>query len=281
VSIQDIWEFDIDWTLTTGVRFDDYSDFGATTNYRGALVWTTTDKLTSKLLYSTAFRAPTFSELYAQNNPVGVGNPNLDPETIRTTELAFTYEMDSGLTTSMNIYHYNTEDMIDFVANNNGGNTAQNNKSLTGKGIELEAQWSINRHWQLMANYSYQHTKDDDTHEEVAFIPKQQFYFDARWYFMPDWELSGQLNWVADRAREVGDSRSGIDDYTLVNLTLRRKNLGLGGKGRWEIAATINNLFDEQAYEPSNGLPVLSIPGDYPLNERRIYAEIRYYLPNK
>ena len=77
-----------DWYLTAGVRHDQYSDFGGTTNPRLALVWDTAYNLTSKLLYGQAFRPPSFSELYNINNPVGQGNPNLKPETNQSVELA-------------------------------------------------------------------------------------------------------------------------------------------------------------------------------------------------
>jgi iron complex outermembrane receptor protein len=98
---------------------------------------------------------------------------------------------------------------------------------------------------------------------------------------MTDWELSSQLNWIGNRKREIGDMRADIDDYTLINMNLRRKNISFGhGNECWEFAASIKNLFNENAYEPSSGLPIASIPNDYPLNERRIYAEIRYHLPN-
>ncbi|HDK02834.1 MAG TPA: TonB-dependent receptor, partial [Gammaproteobacteria bacterium] len=92
VYLQDEWDFVRDWALTAGVRYDRYSDFGGTTNPRLALVWQARYDLTAKLLYGRAFRAPSFAELFSINNPVGLGNPNLKPETINTAELAFDYQ---------------------------------------------------------------------------------------------------------------------------------------------------------------------------------------------
>jgi len=275
LSFQDIWEIDLDWTLTAGIRYDEYSDFGNTINPRVALVWTATESLIAKLLYGEAFRAPNFSELHSQNNPIILGNDSLDPETIKTTELAIRYEVTPDITTGLNLYHYKAKDMIEFVANADGTSTAQNDKNLTGKGFEIEASWEPNKILKVSANYAYQSTKNDKTDKQIEYVPKKQFYLDARWKFKPDWELSSQLNWIADRERAEGDLRKDIGDYTLVNLTLRRSNFGFGdGKKNWEFAATIKNLFDENAFEPSDG----SIPDDYPLNERRFYAEIRYHL---
>jgi iron complex outermembrane receptor protein len=47
VYAQDEWSFARDWTLTGGVRYDSYSDFGSTTNPRLALVWEARQDLTA------------------------------------------------------------------------------------------------------------------------------------------------------------------------------------------------------------------------------------------
>ena len=75
IYIQDIWQLSNDWELTAGVRSDHYSDFGSTTNPRFALVWANTYRLTTKLFYGEAFRAPSFAETKEVNNPVALGNP--------------------------------------------------------------------------------------------------------------------------------------------------------------------------------------------------------------
>lgn len=89
--LQDEWSFIRDWSLTAGVRWDHYSDFGDTVNPRLALVWLTRHDLTTKFLYGRAFRAPSFAEQFIINNPVSLGNPELKPETINTLELLFDY----------------------------------------------------------------------------------------------------------------------------------------------------------------------------------------------
>ena len=68
------------WELTAGLRYDDYNDFGDTWNPRLALVWAARHDLTAKVLYGQAFRAPSFTEFRLQNNPVALGNDELDPE---------------------------------------------------------------------------------------------------------------------------------------------------------------------------------------------------------
>ena len=76
-----------------------------------------------------------------------------------------------------------------------------------------------------------------------------------------------------DRNRAAGDPRSDVDDYVLVDLTLRRTHLWKN----WEVALLVKNLFDEDAREPSpNGDPVPFIPDDLPLAGRSILGELRY-----
>jgi outer membrane receptor protein involved in Fe transport len=117
---QDEWKLARNWLATTGVRYDHFSDFGNTTNPRLALVWATTDKITTKLLYGKAFRAPSFSELFATSNPLTLGNPNLKPETIDTYELALSHQLSSRLLYTANIYRYNIKDFITFVPQTGG-----------------------------------------------------------------------------------------------------------------------------------------------------------------
>ncbi len=110
--VQDEWQFAKNWSLTGGLRYDYYSDFGDTVNPRFALVWQTTEQLTSKILYGEAFRAPSFVEQYQRNNQLFVGNPSLMHETIHTTELAFDYRPMHSLRTGVNLYYYKIENLI-------------------------------------------------------------------------------------------------------------------------------------------------------------------------
>ena len=134
--IQDVWQFSNDWELTAGLRYDDYSDFGATTNPRLALVWSTSYELTTKFLYGEAFRAPSFAQTRAINNPLIQGNLELQPEQIKSYEVAFDYRPSYDLTLNLNFFHYNWTDIIQFIPDFSGSSrTAQNAGEQTGKGL--------------------------------------------------------------------------------------------------------------------------------------------------
>lgn len=268
-SLQDEWSFAKNWELTAGVRFDHYSDFGETVNPRMALVWETIPELTTKLLYGEAFRPPSFSELFAINNPAVLGNPNLDPEKIRTLELVFDYQPANNFRTILNLFGYKINDLIEFVQDTDATTkTAQNAKDQNGYGFEIETDWHMTETFRLRSNFAFQRSKDEDTKEAVPDAPALQFYLNPNWNFYPDWSLVGQLIWIGDRARADNDIRPGIKNYTLVNVTLRRKKIF----NHWEAALSAHNLFNENAREPAPS----TIPTDYPLEGRSIYGELRF-----
>ncbi len=269
LSVQDEWQLAPDWELTSGLRFDHYSDFGATVNPRLALVWETSYNLTSKLLYGRAFRAPSFSEQFAQNNPVILGNDHLDPETIDTVELAFAYRPILNLQTDLSIFTYRARELIEFELDAGGvTKTAQNARDQLGYGFEFEFEWQLSSALKLFGNYAWQHAEDRDSGSRIADAPGQQLYLAGEWKFWPYWSVTPKLSWIADRHRAPDDSRADIADYTLVDLTLRRSKLF----EHFELAVAVRNLFDEDAREPSSG----TIPDDYPLEGRNLWAELRY-----
>jgi outer membrane receptor for ferrienterochelin and colicins len=269
VYAQDEWAFTRDWYLTAGVREDHYSDFGSTTNPRLALVWETAYNLTSKLLYGRAFRPPSFSELYNTANPVLIGNPNLKPETNRSTELAFAWQATSTLQANLNLFHYLWEDIL----RPDSSNVVQNAGSQHGEGFETELVWDANQSLRLSGNYAYQHSVDETTGLDAGSAPRNHIYARADWRFMPRWTLDGQFNYVSDRKRAPGDTRPGIADYHTVDLTLRSQNRS----GDWDFSFKVLNLFNADAREPSPA-PGLLIPNDLPVDPRAWRVELTHQL---
>ena len=278
--IQDEWSFARHWELTAGVRYDDYNDFGSSVNPRVALVWETRYDLTTKLLYGQAFRAPTFAEKYGKNNPVLIGETNITPEEIETLELAFDYKPTEALRTVLSLFYYEADDIIDYIdgAPPVTPDVATNITAQKGHGLELEFDWLAHETFRLRGNLAYQRSEKVATDEDVIDTPELQFYLNPHWAFLPDWSLDIQYYWIGNRHRAAGDTRDAIDDYDLVNLSIRRKNIAK----HWDVALAVRNLFDEDAREPSpydsNGLDgvFVPIPNDYPMEGRSIYGEVRY-----
>ena len=273
--LQDEWNFRRDWTLTAGLRMDDYSDFGTTLNPRLALVWQTSYALTTKMLYGRAFRAPSFGELYNVNNPATLGNSSLDPETIDTVELGFDWDAGRGIRAAMNVFYYRMDDIIRLAPDPAPltSTSAQNTGKQTGYGLEAELSWQASRRLRLSGNYAYQKSTDKDADDDVGFAPTHLAYARADWTFTPQWSVSSQATGVFDRKRAPGDTRSQVDDYVSFDLTLRGQQL-FGDD--WGMRLSARNLFNGNVREPSASA---LIPNDLPMAGRNVFLELSKAFP--
>lgn len=274
-TLQDVWQLANDWELTAGVRYDHYTQFGETINPRLALVWSTSQNVTNKFMYGSAFRAPSFAEAYGMNNPIALGNEDLDPETIKTFEWAIDYRVSDALRLGTNLFHYTWKDIIEYVPGV-AGNTAENTGEQKGYGLELEADWQVRDDLQLKGSYAYQYSKDEMVDHVAAGAPNHQTTLRADWEFKPDWHLNGVLNWVGKRNRGAGDTRSDLDGYSMLDMTLRYRK----PSSPWEVAVAGRNLFNTDAREPTTGANAILLPDDLPLAGCNFFVELRY-IPDK
>jgi vitamin B12 transporter len=95
--------------IALALRGDDNEQFGRHTT--GSLAWGTavTEGVRVTASYGTAFKAPTFNQLYFP----GFGNPNLEPETSRTAEVGVNGKLAAGRW-SLNVYETEADDLIAF-----------------------------------------------------------------------------------------------------------------------------------------------------------------------
>ena len=220
---QDVWLLDNDWELTAGIRYDNYSDFGSTVNPRIALVWSTSYKLTTKFLTARHFALLSFAQTRAINNPLILGNIDLKPEEIESYEIAFDYRPNYQLTLNTNFFYYDWTDIIQFVPDLNGSTrTAQNAGEQTGYGMEFEVNWSATDNLTIVSNFSLQKSTDETLDVAASKSPEKQFYLRGDLALPRDWRVNMQANWVMDRNRMAGDSRPSIDDYVVVDLSVRK-----------------------------------------------------------
>jgi iron complex outermembrane receptor protein len=272
--VQDEWQFAQNWQLVSGIRYDHYSDFGSTINPRAALIWATTDTITTKLLYGRAFRAPSLNELYAANNPIAGGNTDLDAETIDTFEIALSHQVTSQLLYGINVFYYEIDDLITAEPLSGPISTEyRNTGKRKGHGAEFETTYQALDDLKIIANYAYQYATDDKTNEVVGEAPNHQVYGRAEWRAFSGWYLNTQINWVGEQKRVAADTREPVSDYTTVDLTLRTDGLWLG----LDMSLSVRNVFDDDVWDPSPYAdPVPLVPGDFPMVGRNVVGEIQY-----
>lgn len=255
VFLQDEWRFRPDWELTAGLRYDHYSDFGDVATPRLALVWETAPAFTTKLIYGEAFRAPSFTELYATSNPFALGNPALTPEELRSVELGLAVHPGESWVWNLNLWRFRVEDYIDFVPMP-GTLTlmAQNAGRYRGEGVTNEL---VLRHDKLevSANLTLQRTENAQTGEDLGVAPDYFGYLRVSREMAPRWLLAGQLRYVGPRERQPGDPQPDLAGYTSLDLVLRHQLWpGL------ELSAVGRNVLDEDMREPGTSPLPESIP---------------------
>lgn len=257
--LQDEWKLLENVNLTTGVRYDHYSDFGDTINPRVGLVWSFLENADLKLLYGQAFRAPNFLELYNRNNPVVVGNPNLKPEKIETFETGLGYRLNRYLGLDLNYFYSTIDDQIVWNTTTTPPSYANRGKSET-QGIELGLNGSVSNELSWKASYAYQDPRDGITGRRLPYVPSHRASASLNYAPLKYVNLHSDLLWTGPRPRTAGDTRSEMPDYTTVDLAVTFKNFFQ----TLEIQATIHNLFDQRYKDPDTSGAAKLVPGDFP-----------------
>lgn len=272
VYLQDEWHLAPDWNLTTGLRHDRYSDVGSTTNPRLALVWEASYNLTAKLLYGSAFRAPSFVELYSINNPTQRGNPAIKPETIKSLEAALIWQASPRLQAKFAVFKFDMKNLIRTVPDTQSGSSASyaNVAEQDGQGLEAEFIWQTRHDLRLSGNYSLQKNTDLSTQTDAGYAPRHHLFLRADWQLPQDWQSSLSLDYVAGRKRTANDKRPAVANYQTLDWVLNKK-LGL-----WDFSLTLKNALNQDARSPS--FAPGTITNDIPLAGRSIFLQARYKL---
>jgi vitamin B12 transporter len=226
-------------TMQLNLRHDDYSDVGGATTGLAAYGYQITPQWRVSAQYSTAFRAPSFNDLYFP----GFGNPQLKPERARSVEGGLRY-FAGNTTVRLAVYQTHASDLIVF---DTATNTAQNIAKARIDGAELAwvTTWA---EWRLDVNVDASHPVDESTGERLLRrAPYRAGVALERAFGQVD--IGGSIMHVA--ARYDSDintfARTRLDPYTLLRATLGYR---IGNHVR--LTLRVENLTNEQ-YELVSG----------------------------
>lgn len=170
-------------SITGGLRYDDYNDFGSAVNPRLGVTYKFNSHFVLKGLYGNAFRAPTFMELYDNTtigNEFGVkGNEKLNQEKINTSELGAEI-IYKRIQIKYNVFYVRTDNLIRIYDPHGGGSvgTYENIGNLTNYGNEAELVIKLYEGVYFFANYSqfisvFEWNKNVARKSDVTFFDKQ------------------------------------------------------------------------------------------------------------
>lgn len=240
--------------VQSSLRLDNNSAYG--TNWTGALTASTfvSDSVEVLSTASTAFRAPSFNELYYPN----YGNEDLKPEESRTLEVAVRQFLSRG-EWRLSLYRTDLENLIDTDPDTF---MAANISEATLTGVELEWQYQLDSYG-LLLNGSYLDARDGD---------------DERLPNRPEWSAfasvdrrQGPVSVVTDLTAEQGRVSVGeeLEGFAILGVGARY-HLG----ERSFIAARIDNLLDQE-YVLNN----YYLDGEYYNTAGRTYRlSVEYHL---
>ncbi|GAB4273451.1 MAG: colicin FY TonB-dependent receptor YuiR [Methylomicrobium sp.] len=269
VYAEDIWDVTEHLRWTLGARFDHYSDFGSTINPRSTLVWEFVENYRLRLSYGSAFRAPTFAELYNKNNPAIVGSRALQPEQIDTFEIGVGGDITETVGFNITGFRNEIRDIITPTAGTGAANIHANRGKIETMGVETELNWHFMPGGLFAANYTYQDSRYAHSDRRVADTPRHRATLLATVPLPYDLKWHTQLLLRQGTGRATGDNRPDAPGYGIVNTTLRAVDL-LNYQGV-ELRGSIFNLFDKRYVDPS---PIASTISDFPKPGRTFFIEL-------
>ncbi|WP_448547613.1 TonB-dependent receptor plug domain-containing protein [Thalassotalea fusca] len=133
---QDIALMDRQLEMIVGARYDHHAIFGDKVSSRLGMTWQSSEDWSAKLLWGSAYRPPTFLQQYEIRSDNNVpGNPNIKPETIKTTEFELSYYVSAAHTISARLFN---SDLRDFIQSIDGGQYQNTDDRQSIFGTEIE-----------------------------------------------------------------------------------------------------------------------------------------------
>ena len=233
-------------SITPGVAFNSYSDFG-NFSYPGLDIgWTFSPKI---ILYANAgytYRIPTYTDLFYSDFTTQ-GNNNLKPEKALTGEVGFRYGTDK-VQYYLAYFNRKASDLIDYVKFDEASKWEANNiQELTTNGIEAEFQWQFILEGQpqkLIMGYAF---LNDNLAEGI--VPYSRYSINSLKHpFTATYQAQFSDHWYFFTAIKYGE-RPIQEGYTVIDFNLVWK------QKKWELNLMINNLLDTR-YTETNLVPM-------------------------
>ncbi len=225
------------WLANATVRSDDYQYQGRQNTYQAAVGFRPLKAVTVRLNQGTAFRAPTFTDLYVEGNPWVAANPLLQPEEARNTELGVHIQTRNG-SWDVAIFSNRIDNLIasDFDAQS-GKFKSVNIDAATLEGMELSSRFTA---------FGLEHTlaltlldaSDDTTGADLVRRPSRSL----NWSLAKSWDkLDLGVDFIYRSNRpSISYFNTRLGGYAIINLSANYHLVeGL------TLSARVDNLSDK------------------------------------
>jgi vitamin B12 transporter len=253
-AVVGVWQWrDGPQALQANLRHDDSSQFGGRTTGALAYGYALGGGFRMSASYGTAFKAPTFNDLYFP----GFSNPALRPETAHSAEAALRYAA-GGLSAGVVAYRNRVRDLIVFECDAAFNCAPQNVADATLEGVTLELE-ARRAEFVIRASADFQRPEDDASGNLLPRRARRHASIGAAqsWGAL---RVGAELIASSERFDDAANTRR-MGGYATVNLTADYA-LAAG----WTLFARFDNALDKH-YE---------LAADYNTPGASVFAGVRY-----
>lgn len=219
-------------------RFTDDEQFGENTTYSAGYAYQF-EPVKVAISHGTAFKAPTFDDLYYPLSFGYQGNPDLKPEESETTELSISGNGSSTWEISL----YKT-DIRNLISINDSWTTVENTDKAEIEGVDASYKISYGN-WNHTLAYQYVNAKDAATGKKLRFRPQDTVKWQIN-YAANQWSAGSEIIWEGKRYT-TADNSSSLPAFAVVNLFTTYQITQ-----EWTLGSRIENLFDKE-YQTNPG----------------------------
>ncbi|GKW49936.1 TonB-dependent receptor domain-containing protein [Halomonas sp. NCCP-2165] len=223
--------------VQASLRHDDNEAFGEEVTGSLALGYALDDSHTLRASVGTAFKAPTFNDLYYRDQWGNFGNPDLEAETSTSYELGVRGQYRDYFW-DLALYRSEIDDLIQWKDQGNFTSAPEQVDRALIRGLELSAGAEL-ADWTLAAALTWSDPEDRETGKQLRRRASQSLRLDVD-RELGDWSLGG--SWVVQNHRyDDAANEERLAGFGLVNL-----RAGWDFAPGWSTRLTVENAFDKE-----------------------------------
>jgi vitamin B12 transporter len=229
-------------TLTPGIRYEDNSQFGDFTSYRLASAYALSSKTRLKGSYGTAFKAPTFANLYFPD----FSNPDLQPERSKGYEVGVSQSTWDNGNIEVTYFNNRVRDLIGFAP---GASAPTNINTAKTNGYEVSLNQPLGKGFTLFAS----HTRLSVDSSSGHLLRRPKFNTSINLLARRD-QTTLDFGFVAQGERYDSDFVTEFSPVKYGGFGVFNATLGYDLRLGLQLYARAGNLFNRQ-YEEIAGFP--------------------------
>lgn len=267
VYLQDEWNFDKRWKLTSGIRYDKNSWAGSNTTPRFNLGYKFNEDTNMYVSYSEFFVPPAVSKY---TDPL-YGNMNLVAEEGENYEIGINHKFDDTSSMTAHYFERSTNNKLGYLKDYPWTNVNIDKEDT--KGFDIQFSKVINNNLSLFTGYTYLKLEDSSAGvNQDGHLPRHAINIGVD-YNLNKFDLAVNAKVALERGKDQPQGVFPDNNYVIVDVAANYK-----ATDNIKLFAKVNNLFDKFYAEHTNCLPGWGgNPGDwYAMPGRTILVGMEY-----